>query len=112
MLRPDIEIDKTISMRIAKTKYTNLPLKYVSFLQIFEKQTWVGAEVKFIPQIDECELIVRNPTICHKTINIQRANTHWLRTIVIIKPSPEPIKVGKLLIITSRINHYEKDVYA
>jgi hypothetical protein len=112
ILRPDTEIDKTVSMRIAKTKYTNLPLKYVSFLQIFEKQTWAGAETKFIPKIQECELVVKEPQLCYKIVSIQKANTHWMKTILIVKQTPEPIQIGKLSILTSRMNYYEKDVYA
>jgi len=112
MLRPDMEIDKTIAMRITKTRYPNLPVKYVNFLQIREKSTWVGAITKFIPFIDECGLIVKDTETCYKTISMQKANTHWLKTIAIVKPTEKQIKVGKLIIITSRFNEYEKDLYA
>jgi|GEM_PF-4099401 len=111
-LRPDIDIDKTISIRIVKTKYQNLPPKIVNFLQIYEKHTRVGAVTHFIPEIEECELIVKDNTTCYKVINVQRANTHWMKTIAIIKPSDETRKIGKLTIITSLMNDYEKDVYA
>ena len=112
MLRPDTELSKTISMRIVKSKYTDLQLKYVNFLQIYEKLTWVGAEVKLIPIISECQTVVKDSTICYKIISTQKANTHWMNTIAVIKKSQEPIKIGKLKIITSRMNMYEKDIYA
>jgi len=112
MLRPDETIDKTISMRITKTKYPDLPLKYVNFVQIFEKKTWVGAETKLVHTINECGMIVRDAETCYKTISIQKANTHWVRTIAIVKPSPQPVKIGKIMAITSRMNYYEKDLYA
>jgi hypothetical protein len=112
MLRPDETINKTIAMRIAKTKYQDLPPKYVKFIQVFEKQTWVGAETKFIPKIQECELVVKEPQLCYKIVSIQKANTHWMRTLIIVKQTPEKIKIGKLNIITSQMNYYEKDVYA
>ena len=112
ILRPDTEIGKTISMRIIKTKYFNLPEKYVKFVQIHEKLTWAGAEVKFLSQISECGLVIRDPTVCYKTISVQKANTHWMRTLIVVKQSPEKIKIGKLMIITSQMNYYEKDIYA
>ena len=99
-------------MRIIKSKYINLPLKYVNFIQTFEKQTWVGSKTKFIPEIQECGLIIKNPETCYKIINTQKANTHWTNTILIVKPSPEKIKIGKLSILTSNMNYYEKDLYA
>jgi len=111
MLRPDIDIDKTIAMRITKTKYPNLPPKIVDFLQIYEKHTRVGAVTHFIPKIEECGLIVKENTTCYKVINVQKANTHWLKTIAIVKPSNEAIKIGKLIIVTSLMNDYEKDIY-
>ena len=112
VLRPDNEIDKTVSMRITKTKYPDLPLKYVNFVQIFEKKTRVGAETKLVNTINECGMIVRDAETCYKTISIQKANTHWVRTIAIVKPSPQPVKIGKIMAITSRMNYYEKDLYA
>jgi hypothetical protein len=112
MLRPDSNIDKTIAIRIVKTKYEDLPPKYINFLQIREKKTWVGAEAKFIPEIQECGMIVKDPTVCYKIISTQKANTHWMRTIIVVKQTPQPVKIGKLEIITSRMNFHEKDIYA
>jgi len=112
MLRPDEKINETIAMRIIKTKYSNLPEKYVNFIQIHEKETWVGAEVKFLPSLKECGMIVKDTETCYKTISVQKANTHWMKTIAIVKPTEKQIKIGKLTIVTSRMNYYEKDVYA
>ena len=112
MLRPDEKIDKTIAMRIVKTKYPNLQQKFVNFIQISEKETWVGAKAKFIPEIQECGMVVRDPVICYKVISTQKAVTHWANTVAVIKPTQQPIKIGKMLIVTSRLNMYEKDLYA
>ena len=112
MLRPDEKIDKTIAMRITKTKYSDLQQKFVNFVQLYEKLTWVGAEVRFLSQIPECGMIVKDTETCYKTISVQKANTHWMNTILVVKPSSKPIKVGKLEILTSLMNYYEKDVYA
>ena len=112
MLRPDEKIGKTIAMRITKTKYSDLQQKFVNFVQLYEKLTWVGAEVRFLSQIPECGMIVKDTETCYKTISVQKANTHWMRTLIVVKQSPEKIKIGKLMIITSQMNYYEKDIYA